>query len=353
LLLIGTGAGLSPLVGIIRDALHHRHESEIYLYHVGQSQEAFYWREKIQQLELSNTHFHYQEFITEKSAELNEVDVDQSMELAFAKHNDLRGWQVYLAGQASMVNKGEQLAAAHGAVPNEIHTAAFALRELRKTSRGSDQDDSSSQQGNMAESLPKPVKSKYPPPDPELWRALDDGALLMEILKDFYARAFQDERLSAFFHGVTMQRAIEKQYLFVRQILTGEKIYFGDRPRNAHHWMVISNELLDYRSNIMNNCLHMHGLSAAMIHRYLQLEEYYRDDIVKAAPFGRKVGDVEIPFEGFGEITMDVGTLCDSCGKEVAAGEKVKYHVRIGKVYCSDCNAPHHHEVRLESNGEL
>jgi len=57
------------------------------------------------------------------------------------------------------------------------------------------------------------------------------------------------------------------------------------------------------------------------------------------------VGGIEKPFEGFDEITMDVGTLCDSCTREVAPGENVIYHVRIGKIYCSDCSTQHHHEV--------
>lgn len=181
-------------------------------------------------------------------------------------------------------------------------------------------------------------EAKYPPPDAELWSALRDGELLMAALQDFYGRVFQDERMSSFFHGVTKQRSIEKQYLFVRQILTGEKIYFGERPRNAHHWMVISDELFDYRSNIMLTCLRAQGLPETMVQRFRELEEFYRRDIVKAAPFPRRMGDVELPLDGFDELVMDVGSLCDSCEREVAAGEKVIYHVRIGKIYCTDCS---------------
>jgi hypothetical protein len=82
-----------------------------------------------------------------------------------------------------------------------------------------------------------------------------------------------------------------------------------------------------------------------MIHRFREIEEFFRGDIVKSAPYPRLMGDVEIPFEGFGEITMDVGTLCDACEREVTIGEKVIYHMRLGKIYCSDCSAQHHHEV--------
>ena len=198
-------------------------------------------------------------------------------------------------------------------------------------------------------SPPAPANSedaKYPPPDAELWTALHEGELLMAVLKDFYGRVFQDERMSSFFHGVTKQRSIEKQYLFMRQILTGEKIYFGERPRNAHHWMVISDELFDYRSGIMLACLREHGLPEPMVQRFREIEEFYRRDIVKPAPVPRLMGDIELPLDGFDELVMDVGTMCDSCEREIAAGEKVSYHVRIGKVYCSDCSSQHHREVR-------
>lgn len=192
-----------------------------------------------------------------------------------------------------------------------------------------------------AATLAKGDKAKYPPPDPELWTALREGELLTEVLTDFYTRVYQDARLASFFEGVTRQRLIEKQFLFTRQILTGEKIYFGDRPRNTHHWMVISDDLFDYRDEIMLTCLRKHGLPEPMIQRFREMEAFYRPDIVKSAPFARVMGEVELPFEGFGEITMDVGTLCDTCEREVAVGEKVIYHVRLGKIYCSDCSSQH------------
>lgn len=178
----------------------------------------------------------------------------------------------------------------------------------------------------------------YPPTDPELWAALRDGEMLMAVLQDFYERVFRDPKLSAFFEGVTMQRSIEKQYSFIRQILTGEKLYFGDRPRNAHHWMVISDELFDYRANIMSTCLREHGLPEPMVQRFQEMEEFYRRDIVKSLPVARMLGEVQLPLDGFEELIMDVGTLCDTCEREVSQGEKVIYHVRIGKIYCSDCN---------------
>ena len=334
LLLVGTGTGLAPLFGIIRDALHRQHQQEIHLYHGGVDTNRFYLRGKLRQLEQQHTNFHYHECVSDNTTVPDGIFAGRVHEVAFARHHDLRGWHIYLAGHAEMVDSGELLAAEHGAAPAAIHTDAFALHDLRKAKRD----------GTPPAATPsKDKEAKYPPPDPELWAALRNGALLMEVLQDFYGRVFQDERMSSFFHGVTKQRSIEKQYLFTRQILTGEKIYFGERPRNAHHWMVISDELFDYRANIMLTCLREHGLAETMVQRFSQVEEFYRKDIVKAKPFPRMMGDIELPLEGFDELVMDVGTLCDSCGREVSAGEKVIYHVRIGKIYCSDCSSQHDH----------
>lgn len=46
---------------------------------------------------------------------------------------------------------------------------------------------------------------------------------------------------------------------------------------------------------------------------------------------------VALPLDGFGEVTLDSGTLCDACAREVHAGEHVRYHLRLGTTYCSDC----------------
>lgn len=190
--------------------------------------------------------------------------------------------------------------------------------------------------GGGAQSAPATSK-KTVQPDPEMWQALQEGALLSRILEDFYGRVFEDERLAPYFHGVTRQRAIEKQFLFLRQQFTGEKVYFGDRPRNAHHWMVISNELFDYREELMLDCLRRHGLPEPLVQRWRALEERFRSDIVKDAPWKRKMGNVELPLDGYEETVLEIGSLCDGCGSEVDAGVAVRYHVRLGTLYCPDC----------------
>lgn len=183
------------------------------------------------------------------------------------------------------------------------------------------------------------ARPKDLPPDPELWAALDDGKLMHAILEDFYTRVYADAQLAPFFTGVTRQRLVEKQYSFLNQAITGDKVYFGNRPRNTHHWMVISEELFAHREGLMLDCMRAHGLAEEWIARWLTIENHYRPDIVKTTPFPRQIDGKDLPLEGFEELVLDVGTMCDGCGGVIEPGETVRYHLRLGTTFCARCGA--------------
>ncbi len=182
-----------------------------------------------------------------------------------------------------------------------------------------------------------PTKPKPLAPAPELWAALEGGAKLRAILDDFYAQVYADPRLSPFFEGVTPDRATGKQYAFLAEIFTGTPHYFGERPRNAHSWMVISDELFDYREALMARTLRRHGLAEPHVAHWLAAEESFRKQIVKSRPRGRRYGGVELPAGGYGEEALAVGSLCDRCGGEMAAGSPARYHLRTGRAFCPAC----------------
>jgi Bacterial-like globin len=161
------------------------------------------------------------------------------------------------------------------------------------------------------------------------------------ILDDFYTRVYADPQLMTFFSGFTQQRLVEKQYSFLHQAMTGNKVYFGNRPRNTHHWMVISDALMDHREQIMLECMQAHGLEDKWIKRWLAIEAYYRPDIVKTEAFPRQLNGVDLPLEGFEELLIDVGCVCDGCTSVIEPGETVRYHVRMGTIFCTRCNAPY------------
>jgi len=327
LLLVGTGTGLAPLLGIVREALAAGHSGPIHLYHGSRTREGLYLHARLTELASRHQQFSYTGCVSGEEGGC-EFSHGRAHEIALARHRALRGWRVHLAGLPAMVHAAGRLAAAAGAHPAEVHADAFEYRDLRATRRpGTDERDTSLEA----------QRRRDPAPDPGLWAALRGGEGLMEILTDFYRRVYDDPRLSPYFEGITKKRSIEKQYQFLRQIFSGEQIYFGDRPRTAHHWMVISDELFDYREDIMMDCLRRYGLSEELVRRWLAIEETYRADIVKAAPRPRIVGGVEQPAEGFGRQTMAVATLCDSCRREIDTGESVLYHLRLGTTFCREC----------------
>jgi len=171
-----------------------------------------------------------------------------------------------------------------------------------------------------------------------MWTALREGEGLSEILNNFYSRVYEDPRLSVFFEGVTKDRAIEKQFSFLKSIFTGEKCYFGDHPKSAHHWMVISDDLFDYREELMEQCLREYGLTEELIVHWRKMEEVFRSAIVKLKPFELSYGGVKRPVEGYFREKLEIGTVCDNCSVEVDEGTEVTCHVRTGKLYCSDCS---------------
>ncbi|NOX43746.1 MAG: 2Fe-2S iron-sulfur cluster binding domain-containing protein [Gammaproteobacteria bacterium] len=326
LLLIGTGTGLAPLIGIINDALQNGHTGTIQLYHGSRFVNGLYLQDTLRELSKQYSNFFYTPCLSGNS-HITEYTAGRADNIAFSQHPTLEGWRVYLCGIPAMVYAAEKTALATGASNDEIHIDPYLPAP-----------DSEEPSAVMPSTMEHIEEARfYPDPDPEIWDALQKGALLTKILADFYQQVFKDPRLASFFDGVTERRAIEKQYNFLRQVFTGEKVYFGDRPRNAHHWMVISDELFDYREELMASCLRNHGLAEFLVKRWRAAEEIYRKQIVKSKPWNKIIEGISYPVEGFDELILSYGTLCDNCHNEVSVGEKVRYHVRLGTVYCKTC----------------
>jgi len=330
LLLVGTGTGLSPLLGIVRDALSSGHTGPMYLYHGSRHPQGLYLQATLKELSEQYDNFHPVLCVSERTT-LENYRVGRANDIALADHADLKKWRIYLCGHPEMVEGMQQAAQAAGANPLEIHADPFwSLIDIGNTCL-SDSDADAAERIRCAE-----IRN-YPDPDLELWKGLDEGRLLSKVLVDFYDHVYEDPLLSPFFEGATKQRLIEKQYNFMCQVLTGEDVYFGERPRNAHHWMVISDELLDHREALMEASLRRFGVPEHLVRRLRAIEEIYRKDIVKDKPWKKIVFGKELPVEGFDEMIMDDATLCDSCQQEIPVGARVQYHVRLGKVYCKEC----------------
>ncbi len=318
LLLVGTGTGLSPLIGIVRDALYHGHVGPIVLYHGSGSHDGLYYEKELQALAVEHKNFRYLRFCSGSAADASILQ-GRAMDSAFQDFSDLKDWRIYLCGNPDMVYDARVEALRAGAERRDIHSDPF---EFNKKFMPADSE-----------------KFRSIKPNPELWAALKQGDGLREIIEVFYDRVFEDSRLAPFFHDVTKQRAINKQYEFLSDLFTGGGYYFGLLPFNAHHWMVISDELFDYREDLFEECVRAYGIPDHLFWYWRSVHEAFRREIVKSETRGVIVDGIESNVDGFIEETTRMETLCDGCTEEIGIGETARIHKRTGGLYCPDCSA--------------
>lgn len=124
LLLVGTGTGLAPLVGILRAALEAGHRGPIHLLHGAQNSGGLYLRETLSGLAESHEKLSYSESV------LSEPEPGQQQDLfarVKAEFSSLTGVRVYLCGNPDFVQKMKKQCFLAGAAMQAIHSDPFVL----------------------------------------------------------------------------------------------------------------------------------------------------------------------------------------------------------------------------------
>lgn len=134
LLFIGTGTGLAPLIGIVRDALHNQHSGNIYLYHGSRQLSGLYMDKELKQLAEKHNNFHYVPCLS-GNTKLQSVRRQRANDAAFSDFKALTGMRVYICGHPSMVNAAKMTAYLNGADMNNILTDPFEMKNLRHKTR--------------------------------------------------------------------------------------------------------------------------------------------------------------------------------------------------------------------------
>ncbi len=137
MLLIGTGTGLAPLYGIVRDALASGHRGKIALYHGSRAPNGLYLRDALRKLAAAHDTFTYTPCISGDSAE-HDCRVGRADLLALDDHASLDGWRVHLCGYPPMVHAAKKSAYLAGASLADIFTDPFDLKDLRAAPRDSE-----------------------------------------------------------------------------------------------------------------------------------------------------------------------------------------------------------------------
>lgn len=316
LLMLATGTGVGAMAAVARQALAYCHTAPITLYHGGKRRADLYLHAELLALSGRHANFHYVPCVSAETAD-DGMHVGRVTDVAFSDWSGREAAEVFLCGHPSMVQEARYRAVLAGARHEYIHADAF--------------DFSHPPLPRDAQKIAATVA------DPELWQALEQGPGLTRILTTFYDRVYADARLSPFFQSVPKAYVIQKQYEFLANLFTRTTGYSGFNPYNAHHWMVISDELFDHREALFESALLDYGLAPALIRRWMALQELFRADMVKPASRGIISQGVEQPLRTHVVERLDIDTICDGCNQPIPAGLPSRYQFRIGSLHCAAC----------------
>lgn len=122
--LIGTGTGLSPLFGIVRDALHKGHQGEIRLYHGVKTKSDLYLHNTLLELAEQHDNMSYYPCISREAAQ-PPIYEGRASEIAIKNISEFSGWCVYLCGNPDMVNATKRSVFLAGASMQDIYADPF------------------------------------------------------------------------------------------------------------------------------------------------------------------------------------------------------------------------------------
>lgn len=126
LALIGTGTGLAPLLGVIRDALRTHHAAPITLIHGAYTHEGFYLTDHLRELEATAPNLTVIQCA--RTGDPSSADVVGELDaIALERINALADHRFYLCGDPALVHKLRKKLFINGARMSHIHADAFEL----------------------------------------------------------------------------------------------------------------------------------------------------------------------------------------------------------------------------------
>lgn len=121
LLLIGVDVGLSPLIGIMQDALENHHTAPIYLFHGVTSPDRLYLEEDLREITEYRSNFHYCPCIEKAEIQANRFYQGKAHKAALKMLPDLTGWRVFICGKSETVKTTQKEVYLAGASTKDIY----------------------------------------------------------------------------------------------------------------------------------------------------------------------------------------------------------------------------------------
>jgi NAD(P)H-flavin reductase len=124
MLLVGTGTGLAPLYGILRDALRHGHRGSISLFHGAVDVSGLYLVDELLRLAGQYPQLNYTAAVL-RGDESDRVAVGPVDEVVMKRFPKVSGWRAYVCGDPGLVTKLKKKLFLSGMASREIYADPF------------------------------------------------------------------------------------------------------------------------------------------------------------------------------------------------------------------------------------
>lgn len=124
LLLVGTGTGLAPLYGILRDALRNGHRGPVHLFHGALYERGLYLVQELRNLAAAHHNVEYTPAVL-SGPESDGVTVGAIDQVVLKRFPKLSGWRAYICGDPGLVQSLRKKLFLAGAASRDIYADAF------------------------------------------------------------------------------------------------------------------------------------------------------------------------------------------------------------------------------------
>ncbi|HET9942589.1 MAG TPA: FAD-binding oxidoreductase, partial [Terriglobia bacterium] len=125
LLLAGTGTGLAPLYGIVRDCLARGHRGPIELFHGALHRGGLYLVDELRELARRNPQLRYTPAVLRGEAQNDDVALGPLDQVITSRIPDLAGWRGFVCGDPNLVQDLKKKLFLAGMASRDIYADAF------------------------------------------------------------------------------------------------------------------------------------------------------------------------------------------------------------------------------------
>ena len=124
ILMAGTGTGLAPLYGILRDALHRNHRGPVHLFHGALHHAGLYLVDELRELAARHPHFQYTPAVLNGDGG-DGIEVGPIDQVIAKRVPKLAGWRGFVCGDPALVKMLRKKLFLSGMASREIYADAF------------------------------------------------------------------------------------------------------------------------------------------------------------------------------------------------------------------------------------